>query len=106
MVKLFEKKKQGYNEKEAVEKMLKDGIMKLEWLLDLVEEGEKEAPELNKIKALLKKFKDKEERPYKEVKGKVLKFLIKENILFYNPVEGIVRPQSRLLWRAIKEVVA
>jgi len=30
---------------------------------------------------------------------------VEENILFYNPVKGTVRPQSRLLWKAIKEVI-
>jgi predicted metal-dependent HD superfamily phosphohydrolase len=73
-------------------------------MLDLVEEGEKKGPEVKKIKALLEKFKDKEEMAYREVKGRVLKFLIQENILFYNPLTGTVRPQSRLLWRAIREV--
>jgi len=54
----------------------------------------------------LGKFRDKEEIAYREVKGKVLKFLIRENILFYNLMEGTVRPQSRLLWRVIREVMS
>ena len=104
VIKLFERKKRGYGEKDAIDMMLKDEVAKLEWMLDLVEEGEKKGPEVKKIKALLEKFKDKEEIAYREVKGRVLKFLIQENILFYNPLTGTVRPQSRLLWRAIKEV--
>ena len=102
---LFEEKKRGYSEKEALERMLRDEAAKFEWILDSVEEGEKEGPEVEKIKELLGKFKNKEEITYREVKGKVLKFLIGENILFYNPVEGTVRPQGRLLWRAIREVL-
>jgi hypothetical protein len=35
----------------------------------------------------------------------VLKFLIEENILFYNPVKGIVRPQSQLIHKAIIELL-
>ena len=106
MVKLFERKKRGYSEKETLERMLRDEASKFEWILDSVEEGEKEGPEVGKIKKLLEKFKSKEEIAYREVKGKVLKFLIRENILFYNPLEGTVRPQSRLLWKAIKEVIS
>ena len=105
MIRLYEKRKQGYNEEEGLKNMLKDEVGRLRWVLDLVEEGEKEGPEVEKIAELLKRFIDGEDRRYQEVKGKVLKFLIEENVLFYNPVEGIVRPQSRLLWRAIREVI-
>ena len=105
MIRLYEKRKQGYNEEEGLKNMLKDEVGRLRWVLDLVEEGEKEGPEVEKIAELLERFIDGEDRRYQEVKGKVLKFLIEENVLFYNPVEGIVRPQSRLLWRAIREVI-
>ena len=105
MVRLFEMKKEGYPEKEALSEMLKDEIGRLEWILDLIEEEEKAAPPVKEIKQLLEKFKEKEVRPYKEVKGKALKFLISENILFYNPLEGTVRPQGRLIKRAIEEVL-
>jgi AAA+ ATPase superfamily predicted ATPase len=105
MIKLCERKKRGYSEKETLERMLRDEAAKFEWILDSVEEGEKEGPKVEKIKELLGKFRNKEEIAYREVKGKVLKFLIRENILFYNPLEGTVRPQSRLLWKAIREVI-
>ncbi len=105
MIKLYERKKRGLSEEEALREMLKDERARLEWMLDLLEEGEKEGPGVNEIKAFLEKFKDQEERRYKEVKGKVLKFLIQENVLFYNPVEATVRPQSRLLHRAIVELM-
>ena len=105
MVSLFEEKKRGFSEKEALQRMLKDTVMKLEWMLDSIEEGEKAGPDVKEIKKLLEKFKESDEKEYREVKGKVLKFLIEENILFYNPLTGTVRPQSRLLWRAIKELM-
>ena len=105
MVSLFEEKKRGFSEKEALQRMLKDTVMKLEWMLDSIEEGEKAGPDVKEIKKLLEKFKESDEKEYKEVKGKVLKFLIQENILFYNPLTGTVRSQSRLLWRAIKELM-
>ena len=74
-------------------------------MMDLVEEGLKEGPSVEDIKKILEKFKEKEERRYKDVKGRVLKFLIEGNVLFYNPVEGTVRPQGRLIQRAIGEVL-
>jgi len=106
MVSLFEERKRGYSEEDALERMIRDEVAKFEWMLDLIKEGEKEGPEVEAIKELLVKFRDKERITYREVKGKVLKFLIHENILFYNPLERTVRPQSRLLWRAIKEVMS
>ncbi len=105
MIKLFERKKRGVGEKESLEEMLKNQKRKLEWMLDLIEEGLKEGPPVKEIKGILEKFKEKEVREYGEVKGRVFKFLIEENVLFYNPVEGTVRPQSRLIWRAIKNLV-
>ena len=105
MVILYEWKKQGTEEREALGKMLKGEVGRLEWMMDLVEEGEKEGPSVEEIKSILGRFKEEGERKYKEVKGRTLKFLIEENILFYNPVEGTVRPQSRLIHRAIKELV-
>ncbi len=105
MVSLYEEKKRGYREKEALERMLKDEVTKLEWMLDLIEEGEKQGPKVEEIKKVLDKFKERESREYKEVKGKVLRFLIEQNILFYNPMEGIVRSQSRLIWRALQKVL-
>ena len=50
-------------------------------------------------------FLAKEEASAGELEEPVLFGGIQENILFYNPVEGTVRPQSRLLWHAIREVV-
>ncbi len=104
IVRLFERKKQGYREQEALDRMLKDEAGKIEWILDLVEEGEKIGPDIEDIKNTLRKFKNKERWIYRDVKGKALKFLIQENILFYNPVEGIVCPQGRLILKAIREL--
>ena len=102
---LFEERKRGYSEEEALKRMLRDEVAKFEWMLGLIEEGEKEGPGVEEIKEVLRKFRDREEIAYKEMRGRVLKFLIQENILFYNPLEGTVRPQSRLLWRVIREIV-
>ena len=105
MVSLFEDKKRGIKEEEAVKEMVKDMKGKLKWLFRSIEEGEKEGVSLEEVKNVLKLFKENEVVDEEEVKGKVLKFLIEENILFYNPLEGTVRPQSRLIQRAIRELL-
>ncbi len=105
MIKLFERKKWGLSEKEALFGMLKDTTVRLKWLFRLIEEGEKGEIGLEDVKGALKLFKEKDLVNEEEIKGRVLKFLIEENILFYNPLEGTVRPQSRLLGHAIREVV-
>ena len=104
MVVLFEEKKAGVNEKEALRILLRSEVGRIEWMLDSLEEGEKKGPPVEEVREFLKKFTDKWERPYREVRGRILKFLIGENILFYDPVEGVVRPQGRLTQRAIKEI--
>ena len=104
MVILYEWKKQGTREEEALKEMLKSEVGRFEWMINLLEEGEKEGPSVEEIKSILVKFKQEGERKYKEVRGKALKFLIEENILFYNPVEGTVRPQSRLIHRVMREL--
>ncbi len=104
MVRLYEEKKQGYNEEEGLKSMLKDEIGRLEWIrwkvLRKVEDG-------SGIWEFLKKFRN-EDRLTKEEIGEEfdrLIFWIEQNILFYNPVESTIGPQSRLLWRAIREVI-
>jgi AAA+ ATPase superfamily predicted ATPase len=98
---LFEEKKRGYSEGEALERMLRDEVAKLEWLEAKVFKERRDAEELWEF---LKEFKEGERTfSLKENFDKLI-YWIKENILFYNPVEGTVRPQGRLLWRAIREV--
>ena len=53
----------------------------------------------------MKLFKNKEKIKKKEIDKLYRNYLIQENILFYNPLEGTVRPQSRLIWKAIKELL-
>ena len=53
MVSLFEEKKRGYKEQEALDRMLRDEAGRIEWMLDLVEEGEKVGPGIEEIKDIL-----------------------------------------------------
>jgi len=57
--------------------------------------------------SFLKPFKEKDEISIKEEKidAEVLKRLVMDEILFYDPVNGTIKPQSRLMLHAIREVV-
>ncbi len=103
MIKLFEKKKRGLKEKEALKEMLKDTTGKLRMIEGDIFEKYKEAEELWEY---LKEFGNVWERIVNIRKEKkYLFFWIERNILFYNPVEGTVRPQSKLIQRAIREMM-
>ncbi len=105
MIRLYEKKKGGLNEREGVEEILMDTKGRLRWFFRLIKEGEKGNISLEEVKDVLKLFKEKEVINEEEIEGKVLRLLIEENVLFYNPVKGVVRPQSRIIEKAIKELV-
>ncbi len=104
MVSLFEEKKRGYEEKEALERMFKDTKNKLEWIKLTKLRKREDGKGLWEFLAI---FKEAERVLREEVENdfEKLLFWVEENVLFYNPVEGTVRPQSRLLWRAIREVI-
>ena len=106
MVKLFERKKRGEKEEEALMEMLKNEAGRLRWIkwkkLGKTKDGG------GKKWQLLKIFKKKEELDRIEVEENNfddLLFWVEENILFYNPVGNTVKPQSRLIQKAIKELV-
>ncbi len=63
--------------------------------------------EINKeeIIDVLKLFKDQYEVSSEEIKFETLVYLIDENILFLDTQTGLVKPQSFLIWNAIKNVV-
>ncbi|MEO2116989.1 MAG: ATP-binding protein [Methanocaldococcus sp.] len=93
--------------------MLKDATQKLKYFLnDLdyikpkVEVGDK-AIELKKedIIEALKLFKDNYEISDSEVAKPIYVYLVKKNILFLNPIEGTLKPQSFLVWNAIKRLL-
>jgi AAA+ ATPase superfamily predicted ATPase len=114
MVILFEEKKRGYSEREALERMFRDEAAKFELLLRSLKysplrvnvRGSVIEVKAEEFKEGLKIFKEKEEVFAREVEEPVLLGGVQENILFYNPLEGTVRPQSRLLWRVIREVMS
>jgi len=113
MVKLFEKKKRRLREEDALEEMLKDVVARISAFLEKVEygkkffeyEGENVPIEKNKIMEIFHIFCEKDIVKKEAVLPTYRNYLVSENILFYNPLEGTVRPQSRLLTKAIREVL-
>ncbi len=102
---LFEEKKIGLSENEAIQEMLKTEKGRLSWLFKSLKLKEKQGPSVEKLTTNLTLFKKNFLLPSDKIDDLVLKFLIQENILFYNPLENTVRPQSKLLWHAIKELI-
>ena len=101
MTSLYEDMKRGYSEGEALEGMLKNEVGRLEWIRLKKLKNMKDGEDTWKF---LKNFKEKEELTNVKIVENFdnLLFWIEENLLFYNPVEGTVRPQSRLIQRAIE----
>ncbi len=105
MIRLYDGLKEGFSEEEALEQMLREEVGRLKWLRKGLKEGFKEGPEWIKVEQTLKKFLESEILESDAVSGDELLFLIRENIVFYNPLNNTVRFQSRLIHRAIKELV-
>ena len=54
---------------------------------------------------VLKLFRDRYEVSVDEIEKAVYVYLVKENKLFLNPQKGILKPQSFLVWNAIKKLL-
>jgi len=83
--------------------LLNDEIQKLKYFLEDISEEDAELH--GKVVESLKKFKEKYEIEDLEIPKKIREILIRRNILFLNPQKGILKPQSFLVWNAIKGVV-
>ena len=99
--------------KEILDQMLKEEIQKLRHFLkdlDYIKPRvniEDEIIEINKedIIEALRLFKDNYEINDDKIPKPVYIYLVKRNILFLNPVEGTLKPQSFLTWNAIKRIL-
>ncbi len=87
----------------ALEFMLKDATQKLKYFLEDVKEEDEEL--YKKVVEALKLFKDNYEIEDIKIPKKIREFLIKRNILFLNPIEGTLKPQSFLVWNVIKRLL-
>jgi len=90
--------------KYILETKLEEEQNHLEELLEKVEE-DYEGINYDEVLEALKLFKDNYELQKNKIKRKIRMFLIKENILFLNPQKGTLKPQSYLVWNAIKRLL-
>jgi len=86
---------------EFCEKQLK---LRYSQMLDTIYEIEENRELFNKIVELLKTISEKEIIKYAKI-DESLKFCVRKNVLFLEPVERIVKPQSRLDLLAIRKVL-
>ncbi|WP_292459426.1 ATP-binding protein [Methanothermococcus sp.] len=103
IVDLIENKKLGLSVEETIKQWINIEKDKIKYLMDTTELDEGE------IYNILSKFKDKINiNYYTEVKKeemKYMQFLIKNEILFYDVINGIIKPTSVKKWNAIKELI-
>jgi hypothetical protein len=104
MVLLYEEMKQGYSEIEGIERMLEDTMGKIRDFLEAVEEGEKGEIDIKEVEGALRRVLEGEVLS-RDIRRRVRHFLVEENLLFYNPVRGVVRYQSELIRRAVSKLL-
>ena len=98
---------------ETLELMLNNAIQKLEMFLDMLNYSKPKIDIGNEtigiykedIIEILKLFKENYVINKKYLPIPTYIYLIKKNILFLNPQNGTLKPQSFLIWNAIKKVV-
>ena len=83
--------------------MLKIEISKLKYFLEDVKEDNEEF--YKEVVNYLSLFKENYIIEDIKIPKKIREFLIKKNILFLNPIDGNLKPQSYLVWNAIKRVL-
>ncbi|XRO76375.1 ATP-binding protein [Methanocaldococcus sp. 10A] len=88
---------------EILNEMLKIEVSKLKYFLEDVKEDNEEF--YKEVVKALSLFKENYIIEDIIIPKKIREFLIKKNILFLNPIEGTLRPQSFLVWNAIKRVL-
>ncbi len=91
------------NLNDVLDFMLKDATQKLKYFLEDVKEEDEEL--YKKVVDTLKIFKENYEVEDITIPKKIREFLVKRNILFLNPIEGTLKPQSFLIWNAIKRIL-
>jgi AAA+ ATPase superfamily predicted ATPase len=113
IIKVFDKLKIDKKLNDILEFMLKEEAQKLKYFLkdlDYIKPKvniEDEVIEIKKedIIEALRLFKDNYEISDDKIPKPVYIYLIKRNILFLNPIEGTLKPQSFLIWNVIKRIL-
>ena len=88
---------------EVLSYLLQDEKQKIKYFLEDVQE--KDIKLYRKVIDVFQLFQDKLEIPDNLVKKSLKEFLVNKNILFLDPVKGILKPQSRLTWHAINKTL-
>jgi len=88
---------------EVLSYLLQDEKQKIKYFLEDIEE--KDINLYKKVIDVFKLFQDKLEIPDSLVKKSLKEFLVNKNILFLDPVKGVLKPQSRLTWHAINKAL-
>ncbi|CAB3287590.1 ATPase_2 domain-containing protein [Methanocaldococcus lauensis] len=89
--------------REILNEMLKIEVSKLKYFLEDVKEDNEEF--YKEVVKALSLFKENYIIEDIKIPKKIREFLIKKNILFLNPIDGNLKPQSFLVWNAIKRVL-
>jgi len=103
IIKVIDKLKYGKKLDDVLDFMLKDATQKLKYFLEDVKEEDEEL--YKKVVDALKLIKENYEVEDITIPKKIREFLVKRNILFLNPIEGTLKPQSFLIWNAIKRLL-
>ncbi len=82
-----------------------DGRAKYVLVDDFDKNGKYEGIDYDKVINALSLFKKEYVIDEYKIDEDTKEFLVKRNILFLNPIEEILRPQSYLVWNAIKRVL-
>ncbi|MFQ6055738.1 MAG: hypothetical protein ACE5J3_07135, partial [Methanosarcinales archaeon] len=111
LARLIEYKFDNKNIKNYLNYMLQDQKNKIQTLLKFIEEfgdefeyrGNVLKVDYKEVADLLKEFKEKDLIDVHSIKEKPIIYLVRQNILFIDPVKGILKPQSKLVLKAIRE---
>ena len=99
---LINNKKLGLSVEETIKQWINIEKDKIKYLIDTTDLDE------DRIYGVLSKFKDTIKIPYDEVtkeEMKYIKFLIENEILFYDVINGVIKPISVKKWYAIREII-
>jgi len=88
---------------EVLSYLLQNEKQKIKYFLEDIEE--KDIKLYKKVIDVFKLFQAKLEIPDSLVKKSLKEFLVSKNILFLDPVRGVLKPQSRLTWHAINKAL-
>ncbi len=113
MVRLKVELRLGLSEKDGLKRMLKETTSRLEDILEEAKEGFLQIEHkgrnitlaVNKIEEVLALFIPEGSVAKGEISSIYRNFLIEQNLLFLDPVRGVVYPQGQLVLLAIKQLI-